>query len=483
MSFNGDIMIDWNHHNVDTAFEDWESFAKSGPDGIGVSVECEFQSVPPDLPARLNDVYVALTALIPDGGASKPFNGSGYYLKAALSDLRHSATEQPGCKLVFGPSDYRTFIATNGMEEFWARQVLVPGEWTSRQDWIRKWTGERSKGEVSPFFCNSFGINILITIPNPNGPGTIGLFVQRPIRSGGSGNMAVSAGLTIGTVDEGLRPGPGFDQISERDMAPDLSRAVRRGLEEEFGFRRNWPLNPAPRLLDVGLVRSVHQAAALYHLHLQMSWDEVENLLPHAQDGELEIGSIHRVPMTHDAFQSFCLQQWKSGFPVCSWIAVLALRVLGPQLPKSVPPTSRPFRYDFVISYAGEDIDTASKISKGLIAAGFNVFFDKKEQSRLLGRGFIAESSNIYAREGRYCIMIISQSYVMKKWPSHEFRIAMTRAIAERDRFIIPYRLDDAWPDGLPTDTGYATPKSMTISVFVKTLVKIFEEDNIAPSV
>ncbi len=101
------------------------------------------------------------------------------------------------------------------------------------------------------------------------------------------------------------------------------------------------------------------------------------------------------------------------------------------------------YEYDFVLTFAGEDRELAAVIAARLRAAGASVFYDDYEQARLLGKNLYVELYEIYARRGRYCIMLASKAYVKKLWTSHERTAAQERAFSERKSdYIIPIRID-----------------------------------------
>ena len=469
-------MIDWDHTRLTAAFDDWESFCMS--EDRGVTVTCRYVDVPPQLPDVIESARRRLEPLIPDLRHSRPFNGPVYYLRLVHPELREGKTERPGCILEFGPSDYRTFIATSGMEDYWAKKVLPEEEWAGRQAWVDRWTKGRSYGEVSPFFCHGFGINILVTIPNPDGPGRLGLFAERPAQGAGAGFVAVSAGLTVTTVDEGIRPGEAFDQRSADDLTPDLDRAFRRGLEEEFGYKRSWPLGHKPVLLDVGLVRSVHQSGALYHLPLDITWEQARSWIPHAQDVGMEVASsrhvvqrqlFHRVLMTRESVQDFVRQQKEAGGGVCSWAAVLALRVLGPNPPTL---TLGEERFDVALSFAGEDRARAEELRDKLVAKGITVFYDMDYEHELWGEDLYSALARIYEHQARYCIIFVSRYYKLKEWTNLELRHALARLLEQRSAYVLPIMIDDTQLDGIPPTMGRQDLRQKSIDQIARLVIR-----------
>ena len=58
-------------------------------------------------------------------------------------------------------------------------------------------------------------------------------------------------------------------------------------------------------------------------------------------------------------------------------------------------------------------------------------------------------------RSGKYCVMFISKEYVAKSWTRHERRAALSRALTEREEYILPTRFDETEVPGIPPTVGY----------------------------
>jgi hypothetical protein len=118
--------------------------------------------------------------------------------------------------------------------------------------------------------------------------------------------------------------------------------------------------------------------------------------------------------------------------------------------------------YDACISYAGEQSDYAKRIFDNLRSKGISVFFDKFYEGKLWGRDLSEYFMNVYYKQSRYCIMLISKEYVSKAWPTHERRSAIARNIEEMGEYILPVRFDKSEVPGLPPTIKYldATKKS-----------------------
>jgi hypothetical protein len=95
------------------------------------------------------------------------------------------------------------------------------------------------------------------------------------------------------------------------------------------------------------------------------------------------------------------------------------------------------------LSFAGEDRLFAEAAAKGLRDAGVKVFYDDFYAEDLWGEDLAVKLREVYHSSSQFCIMIISEHYVDKMWPSHERQQAIERMIRERGKaYVLPVRLD-----------------------------------------
>lgn len=113
-------------------------------------------------------------------------------------------------------------------------------------------------------------------------------------------------------------------------------------------------------------------------------------------------------------------------------------------------------RFDVAISFAGEDREIAAEFARGLKARGAVVFYDDDLQAELLGENLTEYLIDVYRDDADYCIVLISESYIKKRWSRHEWRAAQERAFLEFDQaYILPVRLDDTELPGMLSTIGY----------------------------
>lgn len=77
-------------------------------------------------------------------------------------------------------------------------------------------------------------------------------------------------------------------------------------------------------------------------------------------------------------------------------------------------------RYDFALSFAGEDRGLAEAIFQELITREIAVFYDKNEQHRILGNDVEEYLAPIYRSESRFVVPLLSPDYPKKIWTKFE---------------------------------------------------------------
>jgi hypothetical protein len=77
-------------------------------------------------------------------------------------------------------------------------------------------------------------------------------------------------------------------------------------------------------------------------------------------------------------------------------------------------------RYDFALSFAGEDRATAEELFRQLQDAESEIFYDKNEQHRILAVDIEEYLRPIYQSEARFVIALLSKHYPKKVWTKIE---------------------------------------------------------------
>jgi hypothetical protein len=85
------------------------------------------------------------------------------------------------------------------------------------------------------------------------------------------------------------------------------------------------------------------------------------------------------------------------------------------------------YKYDFALSFAGEDRALAEQLAKRLQRENVRVFYDLDERAELWGQDLYQKFQQIYGQESRFFIPFVSANYIAKRWPKHELRQAQAR--------------------------------------------------------
>ena len=68
--------------------------------------------------------------------------------------------------------------------------------------------------------------------------------------------------------------------------------------------------------------------------------------------------------------------------------------------------------------------------------------------------------------------MFISKHYEEKIWTNHERRSALTKAIEEKEEYILPARFDDTEIPGIRPTIGYVDLQQKSPSEFAELIIK-----------
>ncbi|MCH8010614.1 MAG: TIR domain-containing protein [Candidatus Marinimicrobia bacterium] len=126
------------------------------------------------------------------------------------------------------------------------------------------------------------------------------------------------------------------------------------------------------------------------------------------------------------------------------------------------------YKYDFAISFAGEERKIAESLALKLIEKGIRVFYDNFELHKLWGEDLAEKLYRIYSEESKYCIILVSEKYLEKMWTTHERKSALQKQITQKGRYILPIRIDEVSLPGLPDTIGYINFKEHTIVQIVE---------------
>ena len=81
--------------------------------------------------------------------------------------------------------------------------------------------------------------------------------------------------------------------------------------------------------------------------------------------------------------------------------------------------------------------------------------FDEFFQAELWGRHLSIALVDVYARDARFCLILLSDEYVQRAWTTHERRHAISHFISERSDYILCLKIDQIALPGFPSIIGY----------------------------
>jgi len=104
--------------------------------------------------------------------------------------------------------------------------------------------------------------------------------------------------------------------------------------------------------------------------------------------------------------------------------------------------------YDILLSYAEKDNAIAKSLATHLQKKGITIYYDKFKEAEKWGKNSIDFDNDIFGKQGKYCIVLLSVNYANSKLTNLQRQIAQSRAFNQREEYILPIRLDDTKIDG-----------------------------------
>ncbi len=132
----------------------------------------------------------------------------------------------------------------------------------------------------------------------------------------------------------------------------------------------------------------------------------------------------------------------------------------------------KPYKFDFAISFSGEDRSVAEELAGQLVERGAVVFCDKFYRGSLLGKRLDLEFDGVFGAGTQFFVPIVSASYVERPWPQYEWNVAKREAEKRREEFILPVRLDDSLLVGLLDTVCYLDLRCHPVSEVADLLIE-----------
>lgn len=124
------------------------------------------------------------------------------------------------------------------------------------------------------------------------------------------------------------------------------------------------------------------------------------------------------------------------------------------------------YKYEVVLSFAGEQREYVKKVSEYLTKLGIKHFYDNSEQVDLWGKNLAQYLDSIYFEQSKYFIPFISQEYIEKKWTKLELASALDRNMEfsrpDFQQYILPVKFEDIRVHGIVGSIGHIDACSVT---------------------
>jgi hypothetical protein len=129
--------------------------------------------------------------------------------------------------------------------------------------------------------------------------------------------------------------------------------------------------------------------------------------------------------------------------------------------------------FDVAFSFAGSERPIAERLNAIVIAAGFRAFYDDAYPEQLWGKELPVVFDEVYRKQARYCVILVSPEYAARMWTNVERRSAQARAVTEKgNEYILPIEVEPAEIPGLPPTVAYLSLKRYTVEQIGAMLVK-----------
>ena len=124
------------------------------------------------------------------------------------------------------------------------------------------------------------------------------------------------------------------------------------------------------------------------------------------------------------------------------------------------------YKYEVVLSFAGEQRHYVEQVSKRLKELGISHFYDKDLEAELWGKNLAQHFQTVYFEQSRFFVPFISREYKTKIWTRLEFSFALDRNMQQRSQdyqnYILPVYLEKTSVPGLVGSIGYIDGSTVT---------------------
>jgi hypothetical protein len=141
-----------------------------------------------------------------------------------------------------------------------------------------------------------------------------------------------------------------------------------------------------------------------------------------------------------------------------------------------------PYKYDFAISYSGDQYPKAQKLYN-LLKNESRVFFYVANDTlpQMIGVDLSKALRNIYGPDSRYVISLISDRYLSTDYTNFEFNVAQAEQMKRNDTHVLPLRLDNTIIPGIKSTVAYLDGTKMSLEEISKILLNKLKSDQQKP--
>lgn len=141
-----------------------------------------------------------------------------------------------------------------------------------------------------------------------------------------------------------------------------------------------------------------------------------------------------------------------------------------------------PYKYDFAISYSGDQYPKAQKLYN-LLKNESRVFFYVANDTvpQMIGVDLSKVLRNIYGPDSKYVIALVSDRYLSTDYTNFEFNIAQAEQMKRNDTHVLPLRLDNTIIPGIKSTVAYLDGTKMSLEEISKILLNKLKSNQQMP--
>jgi hypothetical protein len=132
------------------------------------------------------------------------------------------------------------------------------------------------------------------------------------------------------------------------------------------------------------------------------------------------------------------------------------------------------YAYDIAISYAGEDWETANEIFSYLNKNKIKVYFSRDNIANSWGKDLTELLPEIFKKNARHCLLIVSNNYKIKQWTNFEKDEALKAITKKGTDYILVLKIDDIELSGFSKNIAYIKYNNKVVETSNTIIQKLF---------